>query len=234
VKTPDLFAPKWVDELEATALIPAGEPMFGRFMPTEGKFFEIFNAHAKCIVAASRELELLIDNLDDAEVHKQNVQSNEKRADKLTHETIDLLHKTFITPLDRDEIHKLITTMDDILDLMEDVATAIWLYDIQHLPEEASQLAHICTACCVRVEQAVAMLDDMKGAGAILKICDEIDRLESDADRVLRSAMSKLFREENDVKTLIKLKAAYELLESVTDKCEDVANIIEGIVLENA
>ena len=201
--------------------------MFGRFMPTEGKFFEIFNAHAKCIVDASRELELLIDNLDDAEIHKQNVQTNEKRADKLTHETIDLLHKTFITPLDRDEIHKLITTMDDILDLMEDVATAIFLYDVRHVTSEASQLAHICTATSVRVQKAVELLADMKRASEILKICEEIDRLESDADRVLRSAMSKLFREEDDVKTLIKLKAIYELLETITDKCEDVANILE-------
>ena len=208
--------------------------MFGRFMPTEGKFFEIFNAHAKCMVDASRELELLIDNLDEAEVHKQNVQTNEKRADKLTHETIDLLHKTFITPLDRDEIHKLITTMDDILDLMEDVATAISLYDVRAVTSEASQLAHICTATCLRVQTAVSLLEDMKRASEILKICEEIDRLESDADRVLRSAMSKLFREEDDVKTLIKLKAIYELLETITDKCEDVANIIEGIVLENA
>jgi uncharacterized protein len=208
--------------------------MFGRFMPTEGKFFEIFNAHAKCIVDASRELELLIDNLEEAEVHKQNVQANEKRADKLTHETIDLLHKTFITPLDRDEIHKLITTMDDILDLMEDVATAISLYDVRAVTSEASQLAHICTATCTRVQNAVELLADMKRASEILKICEDIDRLESDADRVLRSAMSKLFREEDDVKTLIKLKAIYELLETITDKCEDVANIIEGIVLENA
>jgi predicted phosphate transport protein (TIGR00153 family) len=208
--------------------------MFGRFMPTEGKFFEIFNAHAKCMVDASRELELLIDNLEEAEVHKQNVQANEKRADKLTHETIDLLHKTFITPLDRDEIHKLITTMDDILDLMEDVATAISLYDVRAVTSEASQLAHICTATCLRVQQAVELLADMKRAREILKICEDIDRLESDADRVLRSAMSKLFREEDDVKTLIKLKAIYELLETITDKCEDVANIIEGIVLENA
>jgi uncharacterized protein len=208
--------------------------MFGRFMPTEGKFFEIFNAHAKCMVDASRELELLIDNLDDAEVHKQNVQANEKRADKLTHETIDLLHKTFITPLDRDEIHKLITTMDDILDLMEDVATAISLYDVRAVTSEASQLAHICTSTVTRVQQAVELLADMKRASEILKICEEIDRLESDADRVLRSAISKLFREEDDVKTLIKLKAIYELLETITDKCEDVANIIEGIVLENA
>jgi uncharacterized protein len=208
--------------------------MFGRFMPTEGKFFEIFNAHASFIVSASHELELLIDNLQDAEIHKQNVQQAEKAADKLTHETIDLLHKTFITPLDRDEIHKLITTMDDILDLMEDVATAISLYDVQSVTSEASQLAHICTRTCERMQEAVAMLSDLKQARLILKACEEIDRLESEADAVLRAAMSKLFREEDDVKTLIKLKAIYELLETITDKCEDVANIIEGIVLENA
>ena len=203
-------------------------------MPTEGKFFEIFNAHAKCIVSASRELELLIDNLADAEIHKQNVQAAEKAADKLTHEAIDLLHKTFITPLDRDEIHKLITTMDDCLDLMEDVATAISLYDVQSVTSEASQLAHVVTATAERVQAAVAMLSDMKQAREILKACEDIDRLESDADRLLRGAISKLFREEENVKTLIKLKAIYELLETITDKCEDVANIIEGIVLENA
>ncbi|MGE8331831.1 MAG: DUF47 domain-containing protein, partial [Paraburkholderia nemoris] len=138
------------------------------------------------------------------------------------------------TPLDRDEIHKLITTMDDILDLMEDVATAISLYDVQAVTSEASQLAHICTATSERVQFAVSLLSDMKQASQILKACEDIDRLESEADRVLRSAMSKLFREEDNVKTLIKLKAIYELLETITDKCEDVANIIEGIVLENA
>ena len=203
-------------------------------MPTEGKFFEIFNEHAKCIVSASEELERLVDNLSEAEVHKQRVQASEKAADKLTHETIDLLHKTFITPLDRDEIHKLITTMDDILDLMEDVATAVSLYDVQSVTSEASQLAHIVTQSAQHVQQAVGLLSDMKQSAQILKQCEEIDRWESEADRVLRAAMSKLFREEDDVKTLIKLKAVYELLESITDKCEDVANIIEGIVLENA
>ncbi|WDD93951.1 DUF47 family protein [Burkholderia sp. FERM BP-3421] len=208
--------------------------MFGRFMPTEGKFFEIFNAHANYIVSGGRELELLIDNLADAEIHKQNVQSAEKAADKLTHEAIDLLHKTFITPLDRDEIHKLITTMDDILDLMEDVATAVSLYDVRAVTSEASQLAHMVTQSAQHVQQAVALLSDMKQSGQILKACEDIDRWESEADRVLRSALSKLFREEEDVKNLIKLKAIYELLEQITDKCEDVANIIEGIVLENA
>lgn len=208
--------------------------MFGRFMPTEGKFFELFNAHAKHIVSGGRELELLIDNLADAEIHKQNVQTAEKAADKLTHEAIDLLHKTFITPLDRDEIHKLITTMDDILDLMEDVSLTISLYDVTNVTDEARQLATICVACCEEVRKAVALLSDMNNGRQILTIAHEIDRLESDADRVMRAAMAKLFRTENDIKLLIKLKAIYEQLESITDRCEDVANIIEGIVLENA
>lgn len=160
--------------------------MFGRFMPTEGKFFELFNAHAKHIVSGGRGFELLIDNLADAEIHKQNVQTAEKAADKLTHEAIDLLHKTFITPLDRDEIHKLITTMDDILDLMEDVATAVSLYDVRSVTSEASQLAHIVTQSAQHVQQAVGLLSDMKQSAQILKQCEEIDRWESEADRAAR------------------------------------------------
>jgi uncharacterized protein Yka (UPF0111/DUF47 family) len=136
--------------------------------------------------------------------------------------------------LDRDEIHKLITTMDDILDLMEDVAEVIQLYDVTQVTPEEVELARICEACCERVNAAVIKLSDMKNAKDILRISTEIDMLESDADRVMRSALSKLFREENDFKRLMKLKAVYELLETITDKCEDVANILEGIVLENA
>jgi len=101
-------------------------------------------------------------------------------------------------------------------------------------PEQAKQLAEICQMCCDRVRAAVALLTNIKQPEAILKTCEEIDRLESDADRVMRSAMSKLFRDEADVKQLIKLRTIYELLETITDRCEDVANIIEGIVLENS
>ncbi|WP_420997207.1 DUF47 domain-containing protein [Cupriavidus sp. 30B13] len=208
--------------------------MFGRFMPTEGKFFEYFNQHAECAVTAARELEVLVNDLPNAEAHARRVQATEKKADRITHDTIDLLHKTFITPLDRDEIHKLITTMDDILDLMEDVAETISLYDVTSLTDEARKLASICVQCCDQVKIAVGLLEDMSNASAILKTAQQIDHLESEADRVMRSAMSKLFRDETDVKRLIKLKAIYEQLETITDKCEDVANIIEGIVLENA
>ena len=203
-------------------------------MPTEGKFFEIFNAHAKHIVAGSRELELLIDNLGDAEIHKQNVQTAEKAADKLTHETIDLLHKTFITPLDRDDIHQLISKMDDILDLIEDSAQLMFLYDVRELTPEAKKLAEICVVCCEKVKAAVGLLSNMKNAPEIMTLCTDIDRLESDADHVMRDAIARLFRDEPDVRELIKLRSVYEHLETVTDRCEDVANIIQGIVIENS
>jgi len=99
---------------------------------------------------------------------------------------------------------------------------------------EAKRLAELCLACCEKVQQAVGMLHNMDNAQKIVAICEEIDRLESDADHVMRAAMSKLFRDEPDVRNLIKMKAIYEILETVTDRCEDVANIIEGIIVENA
>lgn len=145
-----------------------------------------------------------------------------------------MLHKTFITPLDREDIHQLITRMDDILDLMEDAGQTVSLYDIKQITPEAKRLAELCLSCCEKVRACVGLLHNMKNAREMLAICAEIDRLESDADHVMRAAMSKLFREEPDVRNLIKLKAIYEILESVTDRCEDVANIIEGIIVENA
>jgi uncharacterized protein Yka (UPF0111/DUF47 family) len=139
-----------------------------------------------------------------------------------------------VTAVDRDEIHQLITGMDDTLDLMEDVATCIFLYDVKEVTPDAQRLADFCVACTNKVKEAVAKLESMDNAEAILKLCGDIDRLEGEADFVFRSALAKLFREEPDARQIIKLKEVYQLLESITDKCEDVANVIEGIVLENA
>ena len=127
--------------------------------------------------------------------------------------------------------------MVDVDDLSKDPAETMGPYDIRHLTDDISRLTDLSVKCCERVRDAVKLLNklaDPATAEAALKTCEEIDRLDSDADRVLRSAMSKLFREEPDVRELIKLKAIYELLETITDKCEDVANLIEGIVLENS
>ena len=208
--------------------------MFGRFMPTEGKFFDLFNQHADLCVKGSKEMVALMTNFVDLEIRVHAIEAIEKEADKVTYNTIELLHKTFITPLDRDDIHKLITRMDDILDLLEDAGQTISLYDIREITPEAKRLAELCLACAEKVKAAVALLHNMDNSREILAICEEIDRLESDADHVMRAAMSKLFRDEPDVRNLIKLKAIYEILETVTDRCEDVANIIEGIIVENA
>src|SRR5690242_9820218 len=170
--------------------------MLGRLMPREGKFFDLFNAHAERIVEGARELAAMMVRWDELEAHAQRIDGAERAADKITHECISLLHKTFITPFDREQIHSLITSMDDILDLIQDVAESIALYDLRSVTPEAKQLAEICQLSCDRVKATVALLTNVKSSAAILKLCEEIDRLESDADRVMRSAMSKLFRSE--------------------------------------
>ncbi|MBC7857768.1 MAG: DUF47 domain-containing protein [Burkholderiaceae bacterium] len=208
--------------------------MFGRLMPTEGKFFDLFNQHAELCVKGAKEMVSLMTNFDDLENRVHAIEGIEKQADKVTYACVDMLHKTFITPIDRDDIHQLITKMDDILDLMEDGAQTVSLYDLKSVTPEAKRLAELCLACTEKVREAVAMLHNMDNSQKIVAVCEEIDRLESDADHVMRAAMSKLFRDEPDVRNLIKMKAIYEILESVTDRCEDVANIIEGIIVENA
>ena len=208
--------------------------MLGRLMPREDRFFELFKQHATEIVQGARELVGLMDGVEDLQRRVYNIESAEKRADKITRSAIDLLHKTFITPIDREDIHRLITNMDDILDLLEDVAQTFLMYDIREVTPEAQRLAELCVGCAEKVQAAVGLLHKPDGLSQVLALCEDIDRLESEADHVMRSAMAKLFRDEPDVRQLIKLRAIYELMESVTDRCEDVANIIEGIVIESA
>ena len=208
--------------------------MFGRLLPKEGRFFDLFNAHAVQVVRAARELKMLMENYEAREQHSRIIDEAEHAADRITAETIRLLHTTFITPLDRDHIHQLVNAMDDICDLIQDTTETLTLYDVRTITPEAARLADISLKCCERVKDVVELVGSEKRTfEAIMKTCDEIDRLESDADRVLRSAVSRLFREEQDVRELIKMKAIYELLEAVTDRCLDVANLAEGISLEN-
>ena len=212
--------------------------MFARFMPQEGKFFDLFNEHAKLVLEGSQALIEMLRTLredpDNVAAHCERIDIIEHDADTITHEAMRQLHKSFITPLDRDQIHELVTNMDDILDIIQDLSHTVNLYDVKHLTEEVFTLGNICHACCECIHRAVLLLHSMDNASAILKICQEVDVLESAADREMRTAMSRLFREEPDVRELIKLKAVYELLEVITDRCEDVANTLEGIVLENS
>lgn len=213
---------------------------FGKLLPREGNFFEMFNQHADRIVEAAHAFSKMVANYSDIEkreAYNREVDNAERAADRITHEVNRALHKTFITPIDREQIHQLINTMDDVADLIQDSAETMALYDVRHMTDDIVRLTELSVKCCERVKDAVALIGKVRDAAtaeATLKTCEDIDRIESDADRVMRSAMSRLFREEPDVRELIKLKAVYELLETITDKCEDVANLIEGIVLENS
>ena len=214
--------------------------LFSKFLPREGNFFEMFDQHANRIVEAAHAFSNMVANYNDVEKrngHYREVDDAERSADRITHEVSRALHKTFITPIDRDQIHQLINTMDDVADLIQDSAETMSLYDVRNMTEEITRLTELSVKCCARLKDAVAMIGKVRDAAtdkATLKACAEIDKLESDADHVMRSAMSRLFREEPDVRELIKLKAVYELLETITDRCEDAANLIEGIVLENS
>ncbi|MGK5089343.1 DUF47 family protein [Bdellovibrionota bacterium FG-2] len=206
--------------------------MFGRLIPREGKFFDLFRQSAKLIVEGAKEFRELLDDLPNAESRTRKIKAIEHQADDVTHTTVELLHKTFITPLDREDIHQLISRMDDILDFIEAASERILLYGITEAPPMAIDLATICVHSAENIQQAINELENLKNRSDIIRHCVEINRLENEADQVLRMAMARLFKEETDTRQLIKYKEIYEILETVTDRCEDVANIVEGIVLE--
>src|SRR4029450_4494719 len=163
--------------------------LFGKLLPREGNFFEMFNQHADRIVEAARAFSQLVANYSDAHLREQSnrdVDNAERAADRVTHDVNRLIHKTFITPIDRDQIHELINTMDDVADLIQDSAETMALYDVHQMTDEITRLTDLSVKCCERVKDAVALISklaDPAVAEAALKTCEEIDRLESDADR---------------------------------------------------
>src|SRR6185436_662927 len=153
--------------------------MFGRLLPQEGRFFELFNAHAEQVVRAARALSALMKDFAERDKYAQEIDEAEHAADRITADTVRMLHKTFITPLDRDQIHGLINTMDDSCDLMQDTAESITLYDIKKITPETERLADIAVKCCERVKDVVELIGKPDLSEALLKTCAEIDRLES-------------------------------------------------------
>jgi len=213
---------------------------FSKLLPREGNFFELFDQHAARTTEGARAFMAMIQNYNDLalrEKYAAEVDVAERAADKVTAEVHRHLHRTFITPIDREQIRSLINSMDDIIDLLQDTSEVLSLYNVTRVSEDVLRLCEISVRCCDRVQHVVSLLARLREAEvaeAALKTCEEIGHLESDADRVMRSAMSRLFRDEIDTRELIKLKAIYEHLETISDRCEDVSNIVEGIILENS
>jgi predicted phosphate transport protein (TIGR00153 family) len=205
-----------------------------RLLPHDKTFFQFFEQQGSKTVEGCRALVAMIDNPAGLEAQVQRVVQIEHECDDITHAVVESLHKTFITPLDRNDIYRLITRMDDIMDLVEAAADRFSLYEVKEMKPQTGDLGRTLVSSAEHVLAAVSGLRDMKKASVILQHCVEINRLENVADKILRSALAQLFREEKDPIAVIKWKEIYEILESATDRCEDVANVIEGVVLENS
>jgi predicted phosphate transport protein (TIGR00153 family) len=207
--------------------------MLARLLPRETSFFDYFEQHAGLTVLGTRELVSLVSTAANIMPKAKRIKEIEHEADTVTHQCVEALHKTFVTPIDRNDIHRLISRMDDVMDFVEAASDRISLYDLREMTQEVRDMADILARSAVEVEAVVKLLRNMKHAAAIRQKCIDINRLENEGDTVLRAALAALFRTEKDPITVIKWKEIYELLEAATDRCEDVANIIEGVVLEH-
>jgi predicted phosphate transport protein (TIGR00153 family) len=201
---------------------------------SDSEFYEAFAAHAARSVEAARIVARMIAEPDKAAELAKAVQEAESAGDKITHETIARLHKTWITPIDRADIHALITSLDDVLDLTEAVSERFLLYDISSTPKFVGRLADVVVRATVAMEKAIRLLPRVKQPKEMLDLCVEINRLENEADEEYRRGLAELFKGGYDALTVLKWRDIIDNLESATDRCEDVANILEGIVLEYA
>ncbi len=203
-------------------------------LPREKSFFDDFEEHGRNTVEGCKAFLALAENSADVARRAKEIKAFEEACDSVTHRVVEKLHKVFITPLDRNDIYRLITKMDDIMDFVEAASERMALYEIRQNTKELGDLARNLVSGAERVLEALQGLRDLKNPQVVLERCVEINRLENEADALLRGTLAKLFKEEKDPITIIKWKEIYELLETASDRCEDVANIIEGVVLENS
>ena len=208
--------------------------MFGRLLPHEYGFFDSFEKHVDLAIEGAKLLLNLLDNLDASGPKARRIKEVEHEADVVTHGTIDMLRKTFVTPFDRNEIHHLISALDDIVDAMEAAAERLWLYEIRQATPEARALAQNLADATAQLKVAVQGLRHVKRErDAIMAACVDINRIENENDEILREGLAKLFKNERDAVLIMKWKEIYEILENATDRCEDATDVIEGVVLEN-
>jgi predicted phosphate transport protein (TIGR00153 family) len=205
-----------------------------RLLPRDESFFDHFEQQGRKTVEGCRALLAMMTAPGDVTAQARAISDIEHDCDRITHAVVAQLHKTFITPIDRNDIYRLITKMDDVMDFVEAAAERVSLYGIQEMTPESGNLAAVLLESAERILEAVSGFRDLKHPRVILDKCVEINRLENVADSQLREALARLFREEQNPITIMKWKEIYELLETATDRCEDVANIIEGVVLENS
>ena len=203
-----------------------------RLLPREEKFFDLFEQQAAHVVSASRVLEDLVLDYASAEARARQIKDLEHAGDSLTHEMVRRLNTTFVTPIDREDIYALANRLDDVLDLIDAVADRLVLYRIGKPTDGAVAMAKIIVKASEEMDRAVRCLRTL--SPFYHRHAVEVNRLENEADRLLREELAALFDNEPNPIALIKWKELYETMEAVTDRCEDVVNVIEGIVLKMA
>jgi predicted phosphate transport protein (TIGR00153 family) len=208
--------------------------MLEKLMPKSDEFFDAFDAQAAATVEGARLVAALLEDLTDVENKVRAIKEVEHRADGVVHGAFGRLHTQFITPFDRADMYRLMSKIDDILDMAEAAAVRIRIYELTQAPEDARTLGRVLVQCAETVQRAVRALRTIKQPEQMLSECREVRRLENEADELLRQGLVKLFKSGADALTVIKWKEVYDLLEGATDRCKDVANIIEGVVLEHA
>ena len=209
------------------------EERYMRLIPREEKFYDLFDELINKIEEGGRLFIEMLEDYTNAETRLTKLKDIEHEADIITHRTYEKMHKTFLTPIDREDIYALVNKMDSILDIIEAAAIRMFLYKIKAPTPECVKQAQLINAGIAKVKQVVHALRDMKNAQMILDACVEINTLENEGDYLLRQAMTHLFENETDAIELIKWKEIYERIEEALDTCEDVSNIAEGIVLKN-
>jgi predicted phosphate transport protein (TIGR00153 family) len=201
------------------------------FIPRERRFYDLFEQQASTIVRSADLLERALEDVADLPVCQQEIKNLEHQGDEITHEIVLTLNRTFVTPFDHEDIYALASGLDDILDYIEEVADTANLYGIVTIPQHARELARLLGRAVAQLEQAIGKLESGKG---IDEHSAEVHRLEDVGDSTSRRAIAELFRNQHPALEIIKLKDLYGLLEDALDRCETVANVLEGIATKNA
>ena len=202
-----------------------------RLIPKEEKFFDMFISMAQNAHESSKLLTLMMEQPDKIRDTAETIKALEHKGDRMTHDLIVKLNKTFIVPIDREDIYGLSSKLDDVTDLIESIARRLVLFKVTEVSEPALELARILQRSTAAIVIAVS---ELQNGMKVMDPCIEINRLEDEADHIYHLALAKLFEAEKDPIALIKWKELYEKLEASLDRCEDVANVIEGIIVKNA
>ncbi len=203
-------------------------------LPKEGKFFKLFEESAQNAVEVAQRLKELVYNWENVEDKVAGIADLEHKGDNITHQIAEELHRTFVTPFDREDITALASALDDVTDFIHSAADFMVLYRVEQPTSRAKELADVIVEITAETQKAVGQLKKHIDQRQMLKHCVEVNRMENVADRLYRSALAELFSNTTEVPLLIKWREIYEHMETVTDRCEDVANVVEGVALKHA